>query len=142
MKKEYKAIMIIACITATALCTLPIMSVHLSGSESCTLYVRGYNLIEFSAWGCIPLFAPLLIIPVHCGSLTKQTKELVLLTLFVGNMVCYIHSIHAACDWIASVDGGSVTYYSGIFLMPFGFVICIVLLRFFELDVLERFSHE
>ena len=142
MKRTFKVIMIIACIAATALCALPVLSVNLGGSESCTLYVRGYNLIEFSAWGCVPLFAPLLIIPVQCGSLTKQTKELVHLSLVVGNLVCYIHSIHAACDWIASVDGGSVTYYSGMFLIPFGFVICIVLLCFFELDVLERFSHE
>ena len=83
MKRTFKVIMIIACIAATALCALPVLSVNLGGSESCTLYVRGYNLIEFSAWGCIPLFASLLITVVLLGHLTKPTKELVLLTLFV-----------------------------------------------------------
>ena len=46
---------------AVALCALPIMSMQLSGGESGKIVIYGYDLIEFSAWGCLPLLTPMLL---------------------------------------------------------------------------------
>lgn len=51
-------------IAMLALNTLPILSAHCEGSESCTLMVRGYNLLEFSSWAAVPVFSVIIILAI------------------------------------------------------------------------------
>lgn len=132
MKTIYKITLVLASIAAAAMSALPVMSVHLSDGESCTLFVRGYNLTEFSAWGCIPLLAPLFIPMILIGHQPKAAKELMLIALFIGNMVCYTFSIHVAQAWLTSLGGSRVTFHPGTLVIPFAFAILLVLAKIFD----------
>ena len=121
MKKKHKIILILISVAAAATCALPVMSIYLSDGESCTLFVRGYNLMEFSALGCVPLFAPLFIPAITLGNQTKAAKETELLILFAANMVCYVHGFNAARIWLDSLGGPLLTFYPGMLLIPLAF---------------------
>ena len=121
MKKKHKIILILISVAAAATCALPVMSIYLSDGESCTLFVRGYNLMEFSALGCVPLFAPLFIPAITLGSQTKAAKETMLLILFAANMICYVHGFNAARIWFDSLGGSLLTFYPGMLLIPLAF---------------------
>ena len=132
MKKEYKTIFVLISIAAAATCVLPVMTIYLRDGESCTLFVRGYNLVEFSALGCVPLFAPLFIPAILFGSQPKAAKEMMLLILFAANMVCYVHGFNAARIWLDSLGGSLLTFYPGMLLIPFAFSMILVLSKVFE----------
>ena len=133
MQKEHKIILILISVAAAATCALPVMSIYLSDGESCTLFVRGYNLMEFSALGCVPLFAPLFIPAITLGSQTKAAKEMMLLILFAANMVCYVHDFNAARIWIDSLGGSPLTFYPGMLLIPVAFSTILGFYKVFEL---------
>ena len=132
MKRAYRVTFVLVCIAAASLCMLPVMSVYLNDGEICTLFVRGYNLMEFSAWSCVPLLAPLLIPMVLFGTQTKAAKEIEFLILFIGNMICYVHSVNAARAWLTSLGDTLITYYPGMFLTPFAFVVIVGYSALFE----------
>ena len=96
MKKWYKTIITLACVGVFVLAALPIMSVEIVGGESYTAIVRGYNLMEFSPWGVIPLMTPLLIFLIVFGKQSRAVKEAELLLLLVISMICYVHSFQLA----------------------------------------------
>ena len=116
-----KCVVTAAGLAAFALCILPLMSVRTGGPESGVLMVRGYNLMEFSALGCVPLFAPLFIPAITLGNQTKAAKETELLILFAANMVCYVHGFNAARIWLDSLGGPLLTFYPGMLLIPLAF---------------------
>lgn len=132
MRWLHKIFIICAGIAATSLCVLPLMHTYLSDGESCTMVIRGFNLVEFSAWGCVPVFASLLIPAILFGNQTKAAKETALLILFIGNMVCYVHSFHAAKAWLYSLDGSMLTYHPGVVLVPLGFIMVLALTKSFD----------
>ena len=126
-RSYFKYLLIIASIAASAMCVLPLMSVYSGGTESCTLIVRGFNLMEFSAWGVIPLIAPLVITIIVLGRQTRIVKETEILILFMVNTVSYVHSFNAAKAWLYDVGDSFVTCYPWAMLLPLGFVlICVV----------------
>lgn len=126
MRRYFKVIMILASVAVTIMSILPVMSIYLSGGESCTLYVRGFNLMEFSAWGCIPLFAPLLIPVILFGHQSKAAQEAELMLLFGVNMVSYVHSFNAARAWL-ELEDALITYYPGMLLIPFAFILALII---------------
>ena len=119
--KKY-TIILMSVITTIILCALPIMSTYLSDGESCTMFIRGYNLMEFSAWGSIPLFASLLIPVIIFGYQTKSAKEAELLLLLIGNIVCYVHGFNVSQAWLSSLGGSLLRYYPGMLLYPCLFI--------------------
>ena len=127
MKKEYKTILVLISVAVAATCALPVMSIYLSDGESCTMLIRGYNLMEFSALGCVPLFAPLFIPAITLGSQTEAAKETMMLFLFAANMICYVHSFNAARTWLGSLNGSLRTFYPGMLLIPLAFSTIMVL---------------
>ena len=139
MRRLHKTLIFCASIATTALCALPLMSTYLSGEESCTMFIRGYNLMEFSALGCVPLFAPLFILAVLLGSQTKAAKETMMLFLFAANMICYVHSFNAARIWLGSLGGSLLTFYPGMFLIPLVFAMLLGLVKIFELRTHQNF---
>ena len=115
----------IACIAVSIMHILPVMSIYLSDGESCTLMVRGYNLMEFSALAVIPIIAPLFIIVILLGYQSKSAQELELLILTAVNMICYVHGVNAAKEWLYSLDGSLLEYYPGMLLLPFAFCLIV-----------------
>lgn len=125
MKKQKRLLGAIVCIAVTLLCTLPLMSVRIETGEIGTLVVRGYNLMEFSAWGCIPIIAPLLIILLHlCRS--KAIREAGVLLLLAGNAICYVHSFNAAKTWLTEISGSGIVYHPGAMLYPLALGLLLV----------------
>lgn len=107
-------------------CLLPIISVDSGGLESCTLYVRGYNLLEFSALGSITLLSPIAVLLIIAGYQHKSTKELVLIVLMFSNIISYIHSFHIAHRWFESVGDSNVAYHSGMLIIPILSIITVI----------------
>ena len=133
----YKRIFIFMGVCAVALYALPVMSVCLNDGENCTLLVRGYNLMEFSAWGCVPLFAQFLIPMILFDWQIKTERGARLVFLFAGNMICYVHSLNAARTWLNTLGGSLVTYHPGVFLCPVAFAITLMLPKILE-DAMYR----
>ena len=127
MKKFKKQFILWMSIVAAALCNLPIMSTCLNDGEQHMIVIQGYNLMEFSALGCIPVFAVLLIPVILFGSQTKAAKEVELILLFCVNMVCYVHSFTAARAWLDSIGDSLIIYYPGRLLYPAGFLAVLIL---------------
>ncbi len=122
MKKIYKIILLLMSAAVTALCVLPIMSAHSGGTESCDLIVRGYNLMEFSALGIVPVIAPLLIVLLAESRRRKDLQEIHLIWLLCGNLVCYVQAVNAAKDWLYSVCDSRIIYHPALLIYPFLFV--------------------
>lgn len=118
MKKWYKTIITLACVGVFVLAALPIMSVEIVGGESYTAIVRGYNLMEFSPWGVIPLMTPLLIFLIVFGKQSRAVKEAELLLLLVISMICYVHSFQLATEWLRSVGTSMIARDVGMALYP------------------------
>ena len=128
-----KCVVTAASLAAFALCILPLMSVRTGGPESGVLVVRGYNLMEFSAWGCVPVLAPLLLPFILYGGQPDAMRRGELLMLAVGNAVCYVHGFNAARAWL------SVDYHFGMVLYPLAFWGVLALARLLDAAVKRGF---
>ena len=126
-KPLFKALLIITSITASATCLLPIMSAYSGGTENCTLIIRGFNLMEFSAWGVIPMIAPLLVPVILLGHQSKVAQEIELILLNIGNAVTYVLGFNASRMWLTEVGDSMITYYPGMMVFPFASVFVLML---------------
>ena len=126
MKKSYRIILTLMSAAASAFCALPIMSAHSGGTESCILIIRGFNLMEFSSWGSVCLFAPLLVPGILFGSQSQMAQELEIMCLLLGNIVCYSHSFNAARTWLAENSTSLFTYHPNTLWYPAAFVAVLV----------------
>ena len=99
---------------------LPILSTHCGGSESCTLMIRGYNLLEFSSWAVIPVFSPVLVLSILLSLQKKSTKNTELVILLAANTVCYVESLRAARTWLDGVSSGLINCHPGMLSFPIG----------------------
>ena len=120
---------------AVALCALPIMSMQLSGGESGKIVIYGYDLMEFSAWGCLPLLTPLLLTVILFGTQTRIAQEIELSVLFIGNILCCVHSYNTAQAWLMSLGENLIQFHTGIILYPLGFAICQVVTIVYTLSL-------
>lgn len=126
MKLTKTIIIILSLITAT-FCLFPVISAYSGGEGSCTLIVRGYNLMEFSAFGIIPILAPLMIPVILYGNQSKGAKERGLILLSLGNMFCYTHSFNAAKAWLENVGDSPISYYPAIAIYHMCFISLLVI---------------
>lgn len=126
VKPWFKYAIIIVSIAISAMCLLPIMSVYLGGTESGTFIIRGFNLMEFSAWGVIPMIAPLLIPVILLGHQSKAAQEIELAALLVGNTVAYVHGFNAARAWIDEIGGRITIYHPSRIVLPIAFVFVLI----------------
>ena len=108
------------------------MSVRTGGIEWGILTVRGYNLMEFSVWGCVPIFAVLLAPVILFGSQSNDWKELELIFLFSAHLVCYVHSFNAAKVWMHAVGDSMLSLRIGALLYPSGIVILFLVIKFLD----------
>lgn len=108
-----------------ALNMLPIFSIHCGGSESCTLMVRGYNLLEFSSWAAIPVFTVMLVLAILFSFQKKAAKNTELVLLLSANAVCYIESLKAARTWLDGISNAPIKCHFGMLAFPIGIMLII-----------------
>lgn len=130
--KLTKTVIIILSIITASFCLFPIMSTYSGGGESGTLIARGFNLMEFTALGIIPIIAPLLIPIILYGNQNKASKERSLILLFLGNMLSYVHSFNAANDWLENVSDSPIFYYPAIVVYHLCFILVLVIPKAIE----------
>ena len=133
MSKWYKTIIILASIGTLALAALPIVGVRYEGDAvSGMLLIRGYNLMEFSPWGVIPLMTSSLIPAILFGKQSQMVKEAELLILLIANMLCYVHCVHLAVEFLRTSGISLLTYHPNLFLYPISFVCVLMLAKILE----------
>jgi hypothetical protein len=99
---------------------LPIMSAYCGGGESCMLMVRGFNLVEFSVWGILPISTVMLVLAILFSFQSKAAKNAELLLLLAVNLVCYAQSFKAARMWFESIGASPIVCHFGTLLFPLG----------------------
>lgn len=118
MIPSYRNILLLLSVAMVVLNALPILSVYSGGSESCTLMVRGYNLLEFSHWGAIPVFTTVIVLGILFSFQKRAAKHAELLLLLATNIVCYVESFGAARTWLESVGGSVISCHFGMVAFP------------------------
>ncbi|MBQ7760343.1 MAG: hypothetical protein IJ376_04450 [Acidaminococcaceae bacterium] len=118
MIPSYRNILLLLSVAMVVLNTLPIMSVYSGGGESCTLMVRGYNLIEFSPWSAIPIFTAVIVLGILFSFQERSAKHAELLLLLATNIVCYVESFGAARTWLESVGSSVINCHFGMVAFP------------------------
>ena len=130
MNKRLKYIVIAFAIGVVILNVLPFMSTYVNGSEHGTVIVRGYNLIEFSTLGCIPLFATLLIPAILFSNHSKEFQNIELILLSIASIISYIHALNSAKNWLLSISDSIITHHLGMIVYPFSFLLLIIVSKF------------
>ncbi len=83
-----------------------------------TLIVRGFNLMEFSSLGCVPILAPAILLFTIFGTQDETVKELSIIISLVLVAVCYCHSFITAREWLMGISEARVTYHPCAILFP------------------------
>ncbi len=117
---NYRNFLMMLSLAFVALNTMPIFSTFCGGSESCTLMVRGYNLLEFSAWAALPIFTVVIILGILFSVQKKSAKNAELLLLLTANVVCYMESLKAARVWLESISNAPINSHFGMLAYPIG----------------------
>ena len=99
---------------------LPIMSAYSGGGESCMLMVRGFNLVEFSVCGILPISTVMLVLTILFSCQSKSAKNAELLLMLTVNLVCYAESFKAARAWFESIAASPIVCHFGTVLFPLG----------------------
>ena len=132
---SYRNYMMMLSLASVALNALPIFSAHCGGSESCTLMVRGYNLLEFSSWAALPVFTVVIILGILFSFQKKSAKNVELLLLLLANAVCYMESMKAARAWLDGISNAPVNCHYGMFAFPIGIVMIVFYAMLFVNDL-------
>ena len=124
IKSKYTVIAL--SVIATAICVFPMLSGKITTGEAYTSVIRGYNLMEFSAWGITAIISPWLVPLILYGCQSRSAKELELMALMIGNIVCYIHSVHNAWIWLHDIGASAVAMKAAMFLYPIVFILLCI----------------
>lgn len=124
---KFRYTIMIASVITTAICFFPLFTGTSGGAESTIFVIRGLNLIEFSAWGCLPIIIPLFIPAIVFGDQAKWVKMLELMILACVNMVSYFYSISIAKEWLRSACENLISYHYCCLLYPIIFMTIILL---------------
>ena len=122
---SYRNFMMLLSLAFVALNALPIFSAHCRVSESCTLMVRGYNLLEFSFWAALPVFTVVIILGILFSFQKKSAKNVELLLLLLANAVCYLESIKTARAWLEGISNAPINCHFGMIAFPLGTMVII-----------------
>lgn len=109
-------ILIATCFFAAVMAsTQPLLSTK-AGYD--TILVRGFNLMEFSALGCVPVLAPVLILFIIFGSQGRKVKEMCLVAFMLFIAICYCHGFIAAREWLMEASEARIIYHPCTLLFP------------------------
>ena len=96
---------------------LPFASTYSTGEYvSGQLTIRGFNLVEFNAFGILPILIPLALIALVCCRSLKLSKikmwSILLVLYVVGISASYI----AASKWLTTTSSSTLDYGYGVVL--------------------------
>lgn len=111
---------------STAMCLFPMLSGKIATGEAYTSVIRGYNLLEFSAWGITAIISPWLVPLILYGCQSRAAKELELMALMIGNIVCYVHSVNNVRIWLYDIGASVVEMKAAMFLYPINFILLCI----------------
>ena len=97
---------------------MPLMGVDVGEMERGTLIVRGFNLMEFSWLGVLPLLVPVL-------ALVFEKKHLQLMSLGIATLG-YATSFCLARYWLQTVGDKAVIFYLGALIYPLAIVMVVL----------------
>lgn len=86
----------------------PIYSTRIDGKEGYELIIRGFNLAEFSVWGCLLFSIPVLIIAITYSKLNKSWKSMILMALYIFSIIAFYNASIAADTWVREIATGFV----------------------------------
>lgn len=119
-------------------CALPIMSVFSGGLETCTIFARGYNFIEFSPWGVLAVLSPIIASMIAVIYQSRFVKVIEYIALMLGSIIGYSISFCETHKWLKSIGDASVELHSGAVLMPLTLFMMILLCMGMELKFLKH----
>lgn len=137
---SYRNFLMMLSLVFVALNALPIFSAHCGGSESCTLMVRGYNLLEFSFWAVLPVFTVVIILGILFSFQKKSAKNVELLLLLLANVVCCLESMKAARTWLEGISNAPVNSHFGMVAFPLG-IMAIIFYAILYVNNFKNFSN-
>lgn len=126
-----KCIIIFVTIIALMLNLLPVMSSPFTGElVSGKVVISGFNLLEFSALGCMPILAIILLPIIFFSNHSAEFQKIELILLAIITIPAYIHSLNAAREWLYSTSEAMITYHPGMIAYPFSFLLIIIVSNF------------
>lgn len=115
-KRALKYISVILSVTSLIALILPLFSARVTYGESWDMVIRGYNLIEFSAWGSIVLFVPIVLIGLMLSKLNNSIKNIGMLALFLFDVVALHKASNCAYNWVLQQTSEYVQIHRNQFL--------------------------
>ena len=94
---------------------LPVYKARVGVVESFEAVIRGFNLCEFSLWGSLLVFMPIIFYTISYLKIQHGLKNLSLILLYVINAVVVHFSTLAAHSWINENASGLIQ--SGPFML-------------------------
>ena len=83
-----------------------------------TILIRGFNLMEFSALGCVPVLAPPLLLFIIFSSLERKIKEVGIVVFLLLVAICYCHGFIEAREWLMDTSNTRIIYHPCAMLFP------------------------
>lgn len=105
----------------------PIYSTRIDGEEGYELMVRGFNLAEFSVWGCLLFSIPVLIFAISYSNISKVWKSMLLMALYIFSIIVFYNASIAADTWVREIATGFVLcrpYQIISFISMFASMVC------------------
>lgn len=118
MSKVFKTISLLLSVAALFSFVLPLFSTVCGEIETQHVVLRGWNLPEFSPWGVLTVFAPILLCGLLASPLPDRWKTVLLLALIVGVPVSYTQAVHAALAWMRTDANTYIQYHYGLAVYP------------------------
>ena len=115
-KKVLKCAGICFSLCAMLTLVLPMFSGHVTGVESWNMVIKGYNLIEFSAWGSIVLFVPIVLVGLMLSKLNTSIKNIGMMALLLLDAVALYKSSTSAYNWALQQTSEQVQIHPNQFL--------------------------
>ncbi len=83
-----------------------------------TILIRGFNLMEFSALGCVPVLTPPLLLFIIFSSLDRKIKEVGIIVFLLLVTICYCHSFIEAREWLMDASDTRIIYHPCTLFFP------------------------
>lgn len=105
----------------------PIYSTRIDGEAGDELVLRGFNLAEFSVWGCLLFSIPVLIFAITYSKISNAWKSMMLMALYIFSIIVFYNASIAADTWVREIAIGFVLcrpYQIISFVCIFASMIC------------------
>lgn len=116
----YRRIAVITCLLALIQLSAPILSTYVTGDLECgNIIARGFNLMEFSLLGAVPVLTPCLLLLLNGKRISGKAALTCIGCLAVGNMVSLGIAVQSAYVWMQSIATSEVVFHlTGMLYIP------------------------